>query len=108
MKKFILPIASVLLITGSLFVANAHKGGDKVTICHQTGNGTITIEVNESALSAHIAHGDLVGGGCQNTPGNSSGNDSSGGNGYGHDRDGSAGGDGSSGNNNLGGIVTYL
>ncbi len=41
-----------------------------VTICHQTGNaGSITITINESALPAHLAHGDTLGN-CSNTNSN--------------------------------------
>ena len=35
---------------------------DKVTICHRTGSGSVTITVSRSALPAHLAHGDTVGG----------------------------------------------
>lgn len=42
---------------GSFVKAN----GDKVTICHVTGNGNyIVIEVNVNALDAHLAHGDYL------------------------------------------------
>jgi hypothetical protein len=34
---------------------------EKITICHQTGNGTNTITIAASALSAHLANGDQVG-----------------------------------------------
>jgi hypothetical protein len=34
----------------------------KVTICHRTGSGKrVTITISESALPAHLAHGDTVG-----------------------------------------------
>ena len=37
-------------------------GEGKVYICHRKGNGgTITICVNESAVDAHLAHGDTLG-----------------------------------------------
>jgi hypothetical protein len=39
-----------------------NNGGDKVAICHQTGNGSCTnMCVSESALAGHLAHGDYVG-----------------------------------------------
>ena len=40
---------------------NASKGGkNKVEICHLTGNGKyVTISVAESAVPAHMAHGDM-------------------------------------------------
>ncbi len=34
---------------------------DKVTICHRTGSGSVTITVSRSALPAHLAHGDTMG-----------------------------------------------
>jgi hypothetical protein len=45
---------------------NAHMmsgngNNQMVTICHQTGNGSITITVNQNALDAHLAHGDVIG-----------------------------------------------
>lgn len=39
-------------------------GGDKVTLCHQTGsskNRSVTITVSRSALQAHLRHGDTIG-----------------------------------------------
>ena len=39
-------------------LANAN---DKVTICHKTGNGNITITISSAALPAHLAHGDKIG-----------------------------------------------
>jgi hypothetical protein len=35
--------------------------GKKVTICHHTGSGTVTITVSVNALPAHQAHGDTIG-----------------------------------------------
>ena len=40
---------------------NGNGNGQMVTICHQTGNGHITITVNANALQAHLNHGDFVG-----------------------------------------------
>jgi hypothetical protein len=37
------------------------NGNQMVTICHQTGNGSITITVSQAALAAHLAHGDVIG-----------------------------------------------
>ncbi len=34
---------------------------DKVTICHTTGSGSVTITIARSALPAHLAHGDTIG-----------------------------------------------
>jgi hypothetical protein len=41
---------------------------EKITICHQTGSGTITIDIAASALSAHLAHGDQIGACAPPTP----------------------------------------
>jgi hypothetical protein len=35
--------------------------GKKVTICHHTGSGTVTITISVNALPAHLAHGDTIG-----------------------------------------------
>ena len=40
---------------------NGNGNSQMVTICHQTGNGTITITVNQNAVNAHLAHGDVIG-----------------------------------------------
>jgi hypothetical protein len=38
------------------------NSGQKITICHQTGNGgSQTITVNINALQAHLNHGDVLG-----------------------------------------------
>ncbi|MBL4651326.1 MAG: hypothetical protein JKY53_00465 [Flavobacteriales bacterium] len=59
MKKTVLSIA---IISAGILTAISNNGGNKVVICHQTGNGeSITIEVNEKAVAAHIAHGDAIG-----------------------------------------------
>ncbi len=39
-----------------------NSGGTKISICHQSGNGACTnMCVTESAVAAHLAHGDFVG-----------------------------------------------
>ena len=38
------------------------KQGDKVEVCHITGNGTsVKINVSQNAVPAHLAHGDKIG-----------------------------------------------
>ena len=66
MKK-IAPVAIVLLVGGILAFSigsvnsqslqASRTARDKVTICHK-GN---TIQVDETAVSAHLAHGDTLG-----------------------------------------------
>jgi hypothetical protein len=46
---------------GSNGNGNGNGNNQMVTICHQTGNGSITITVNQNALDAHLAHGDVIG-----------------------------------------------
>jgi hypothetical protein len=41
--------------------AHDQYGHDKVTICHRTHHGSITITISRSALPGHLAHGDTVG-----------------------------------------------
>lgn len=70
MKKAVLSIG-LLAITTILFSGN---GNEKVMICHQLGNGdSISIEVSESAVQAHLDHGDFVGSCRENTPPSSNG-----------------------------------
>ena len=59
MKKAILSIA---IISAGILIAISNNEGNKVIICHQTGNGgSITIEVTENAVAARLAHGDAEG-----------------------------------------------
>jgi len=37
------------------------SAGNKVTVCHRTGNGSRTITISESSLTAHLGHGDATG-----------------------------------------------
>lgn len=97
MKKAILSIA---VISSVVFFANSNSGGEKVVICHQTGNGgSITIEVSENAVDAHLAHGDFLGvcsplpGTGGNNSGNGSGNQNGGGDDKPHYNNNKAGGD---------------
>jgi LPXTG-motif cell wall-anchored protein len=64
--------ACVLFLAGSgtAFAAHSPGHGDespgnsgdhKVTICHQTGSGSVTITVDDHALEAHLGHGDTLG-----------------------------------------------
>lgn len=41
--------------------AHDQYGHDKVTICHRTHHGSVTITISRSALPAHLAHGDTIG-----------------------------------------------
>jgi hypothetical protein len=63
-------VGAVLVLGGFAFGAtsasadNEYQYGEKVTICHHTGskkNPTVTIVVSQSALDAHLAHGDTIG-----------------------------------------------
>lgn len=58
MKKAVLSIG-LLAITTILF---SGTGGKRVMICHQLGNGdSISIEVDDDAVQAHLDHGDYFG-----------------------------------------------
>ncbi|MFN5319475.1 MAG: hypothetical protein ACK5CY_11610, partial [Bacteroidia bacterium] len=58
-SRFSSASAPVMLSQGN---GNGNGNGNQmVTICHQTGNGSITITVSQSALEAHLAHGDVIG-----------------------------------------------
>jgi hypothetical protein len=48
--------------TGDTPLLNAKKSASKVAVCHVKGNGSYhLINVSANAVSAHLAHGDLVG-----------------------------------------------
>jgi hypothetical protein len=57
MKNNIFRKVFVALVVVTLFIGVSTAGQEKVTICH---NGN-TIEVSESALEAHLNHGDTQG-----------------------------------------------
>lgn len=60
LPRLLAAVAITGLIAGLPHVAQADS--DKVEVCHQTGNGEITIEVAERAVADHIAnHGDSRG-----------------------------------------------
>ena len=56
MKKLI--IASAVVLGGVAFAAFSSNTGDKVDICHKDHH---TINVSVNAISAHMAHGDVMG-----------------------------------------------
>lgn len=50
---------TVLAVSGSAFAQS--KGGDKLNLCHATGNGKyIPLSVNLNALDGHMGHGDAL------------------------------------------------
>jgi hypothetical protein len=60
MKHATLMVSLLLLLIGS----TAQAGGNKITICHRPPSNPDnfhTITVSESALNAHLSHGDLLG-----------------------------------------------
>lgn len=58
MKKILIPLLTILLFSGCKKEDN--KKEDKITICHNNGDGTSnTIQVPSDALAAHLAHGDV-------------------------------------------------
>jgi hypothetical protein len=57
--KFLLLALALLVVLGA---AAALGGATKVTICHRTGGAAaVTLSVDESAVPAHLAHGDQAG-----------------------------------------------
>jgi len=69
MKKILLPVLIILFIgackkdntTSTLYDKINNKDSKKIDVCHKVGNGTFhTINISSNALSAHIAHGDIV------------------------------------------------
>ena len=74
MKKFLLPLLTILLFTACQKEISMDKASEKIvgadenkqakiSICHYDAVTGIskTIEVNQNALAAHLAHGDLQG-----------------------------------------------
>jgi len=60
----VVALGGVGLGTSRASADNEYQYGGKVTICHHTGskkNPTVTIVVSQSALDAHLAHGDTIG-----------------------------------------------
>lgn len=66
LPRLLAAVAITGLVAGLPHVAQADS--HLVEVCHQTGNGEITIEMNESAVAAHLAHGDTEGT-CETTTG---------------------------------------
>ena len=53
----------VLILAGS-----AHAAGNKTYVCHKGDNGNRnTLKISESAVPAHVGHGDFVGN-CEDAP----------------------------------------
>lgn len=61
-KKLLFTVGLGFLVLGGVVAA---APADKVTICHHTGsatNPTVTIEVAQAAVNAHVTnHGDTIG-----------------------------------------------
>lgn len=68
MKRFLALIAVLVLTSGGVVLATAPE---KVILCHHdqgnSGKDSVTIEVNENAVQAHLDHGDTLGA-CPETP----------------------------------------
>ena len=61
MRKFLIPPLIALTVIGGWFAtAGAEPPQGKSTICHVAGKKMVTISVSNSALPAHMAHGDQM------------------------------------------------
>lgn len=62
MKNILSKSISFLTIFAMVFMSNiAIAQQTQVTVCHQTGNGSVTLEVSPNAVNAHLGHGDTLG-----------------------------------------------
>ena len=59
-KFLIPPLVAVAFACGWLATAGAAPPQGKATICHVTGNHVVEISVSNSAVPAHLAHGDTL------------------------------------------------
>ena len=61
MKRTLALAVGAAFIIGMTYGALSLRAGEKVKVCHVTGNGTAhVIEISENAVPAHLAHGDSV------------------------------------------------
>ncbi len=59
-KFLIPPLVAITFAGGWLATAGAAPPQGKTTICHVAGDKIVEISVSNSALSAHLAHGDTM------------------------------------------------
>ena len=61
MRKLLIPPLIAITVVGGLFAtAGAAPPQGKSTICHVASSKTVKISVSNSALPAHMAHGDQL------------------------------------------------
>ena len=59
-RFFIPPLVAILFAGGWLATAGADPPQGKSTICHVAGNKVVAISVSNSAVPAHMEHGDSM------------------------------------------------
>ena len=60
--RYLFVLALLVSVAVSLTPGAAYASGDKATICHKPGTSAEkTLEVSQSAVSAHLGHGDRTG-----------------------------------------------
>lgn len=59
MRNFLIaPLVALALVGGLFATAGADPPQGKSTVCHVAGSKVVKISISNSALQAHMAHGD--------------------------------------------------
>ena len=60
-KVFAFAVGAAVIVGGMTYQTLNLSAGDKVKVCHRTGNGNAhVIEISSNAVQAHLNHGDSL------------------------------------------------